>query len=178
MGEGTRRARGEVHPPRRRPSRSRYVRVALASLAAGLLALLALSAPAGAFIHRGHSFLASLETSGENKLSDASAVAVNEQTSGEGAGDIYVLDKGNNRVVRFGPKHEFLEAWGVGVGGGTAYENCKEAAKCKPGVAGFGTPSNPQFDEPVAIAVDNAPSGGKGSPSSGGVYVGGNRHWK
>jgi hypothetical protein len=178
MGEGFFRARAEARSPRRRLCPSCSARVALTSLAAGLLALLAFSAPAGAFIHRGHSFLASLETSGENKLSDATAVAVNEQTSGEGAGDIYVLDKGNNRVVRFGPKHEFLEAWGVGVGGGAAYENCKEAAKCKSGVAGFGTPSNPQFDEPVAIAVDNAPSGGKGSPSSGDVYVVGNRSWK
>jgi hypothetical protein len=149
-----------------------------AAFAASLTTLLVLSAPAGAFIHRGHAFLASLETSGENKLSGPSAVAVNEHSTGEGAGDVYVLDKGNNRVVRFGPNHEFLEAWGVGVGGGSTYERCKEAAECKPGVAGFGTPTNPQFDEPVAIAVDNAPTGAKGSPSSGDVYVVANRTWK
>jgi hypothetical protein len=163
--------------PTRRAPRRRPLRAALVALF-GLAALLMLSAPAGAFLHRGHSFSASLETSGENKLSGPSAVAVNEHSTGAGAGDIYVLDKGNNRVVRFGPNHEFLEAWGVGVGGGAAYEKCTEEAKCKPGVAGFGTPVNPQFDEPVAIAVDNAPSGTKGSPSSGDVYVVANRTWK
>jgi hypothetical protein len=147
-------------------------------LATAFTTLLVLVAPAGAFIHRGHSFSASLETSGENKLSGPSAVAVDERSAGEGAGDTYVLDKGNNRVVRFGPNHEFLEAWGVGVGGGTVYERCKEAASCKPGLAGVGSPTNPQFDEPVAIAVDNAPTGGKGSPSSGDVYVVANRTWK
>jgi hypothetical protein len=178
MGAGSRRVAGRVERSALHARLSRSLRLATATLATAFATLLVLGAPAGAFIHRGHSFLTSLETSGENKLSGPTAVAVNEHSSGEGAGDVYVLDKGNNRVVRFGPNHEFLEAWGVGVGGGTGYETCKEAATCKPGVAGFGTPASPQFDEPVAIAVDNAPSGGKGSPSSGDVYVVANRTWK
>ncbi len=178
MEAGSRTLSGVTQRSARRVSLGRALRVALAAVAAGLATLLVLSAPAGAFVHRGHSFLASLETSGENKLSGPSAVAVDERTEGEGAGDIYVLDKGNNRVVRFGPNHEFLEAWGVGVGGGAGYERCKEAAVCKPGVAGIGSATSPQFDEPVSIAVDNAPAGGKGSPSSGDVYVVANRTWK
>jgi hypothetical protein len=177
MRAGSRRLSGEAE---RRTLRGRLspLKLATAALAAALTTLLVLVAPAGAFIHRGHSFSASLEASGENKLSGPSAVAVDERSAGEGAGDTYVLDKGNNRVVRFGPNHEFLEAWGVGVGGGTVYEQCKEATKCKPGLPGIGSPTNPQFDEPVAIAVDNAPTGGKGSPSSGDVYVVANRTWK
>lgn len=178
MGEGVSRLRGKKQRMPLCASLPRSLSTVLIALTVGLVALLGLSAPAGAFLHRGHSFLASLETSGENKLSGPSAVAVDEKTEGAGAGDTYVLDKGNNRVVRFGPNHEFLEAWGVGVGGGSGYERCTEEAKCKPGVAGFGTPASPQFDEPVAIAVDNAPSGAKGSPSSGDVYVVANRSWK
>ena len=177
MESGSRDVSGGAGRLQRRRALRPLLRV-VASVAVAIAALLLLVAPAGAFLHRGHSFLTSLETSGENALSGPTAVAVNEHASGEGAGDVYVLDKGNNRVVRFGPNHEFLEAWGVGVGGGTSFERCKEASKCKPGVAGFGTPSNPQFDEPVAIAVDNAPAGGKGSPSSGDVYVVANRTWK
>ena len=76
-----------------------------------------------------------------------------------------MLDSGNNRVVHFGPNHEFLQVWGAGVktAGEKTYEVCTEA-NCKAGFAGFG---KGQFDEPVAIAVDNA----KGSPSKGDVYV-------
>ncbi|HEX8714372.1 MAG TPA: hypothetical protein VF706_02295, partial [Solirubrobacteraceae bacterium] len=132
------------------------------------------TASAHALPHRGHSFQAALETSGQNKLSEPSAVAVNERTTGKGAGDVYVLDKANNRVVRFGPNHEFLEAWGVGVKGGAEYERCKVESECKPGVPGLGGPTKVRFDEPVAIAVDNA----SGSPSAGSVYVVANRTWK
>lgn len=154
------------------------VRERLIALAFALAAMVAIVSahvtPAQALLHRGHSFQASLETSGTNKLSEPSSVAVNELTSGKGAGDVYVLDKANNRVVRFGPNHEFLEAWGLGVKGGAEYERCKVEAECKPGVPGFGGPNKVRFDEPVAIAVDNAP----GSPSAGSVYVVANRQWK
>src|SRR6202012_5017923 len=72
------------------------------------------------------------------------------------------------------PNHEFLEAWGAGVKGGTAYEKCSSEEECKPGIAGLGGRAVPIFDEPVAIAVDNA----TGSPSAGDVYVVANRTWK
>lgn len=177
MGDEAPRFEGESLPTHRAGVRVSST-CAFAVLAAALVALV-VAVPAQAFLHRGHVFAGSLETSGENKLSSPSAVAVNEKSEGNGAGDVYVLDKGNNRVVRFGPNHEFLEAWGVGVDtGAEQYERCTEAAKCRPGIAGFGTASSPQFDEPVAIAVDNAPGGPKGSASSGDVYVVANRTWK
>jgi hypothetical protein len=162
---------GEVTPARARLRTA--VLVASVLLLATVAALLN-TAHADALIHRGHSFESALELSGSNKLSSPSAVGVNDATSGNGAGDIYVLDKGNNRVVRFGPNHEFLEAWGAGVNGGSEYERCKVEAECKPGVAGLSGISKPKFDEPVGIAVDNA----IGSPSFGDVYVIANRTWK
>jgi hypothetical protein len=146
--------------------------VILSTLA--VAAALLFAARADALIHRGHVFEGTLETSGANKLSGPSAVAVNDGAGASGAGDSYVLDKGNNRVVRFGPKHEFLEAWGAGVNGGTEYERCKVAAECKAGIAGVSGAGKPKFEEPVAIAVDNA----VGSPSVGDVYVVPNRTWR
>jgi hypothetical protein len=141
-------------------------RSALAGLA--LLAALLIGSPsAHAFSQRGHSFGGSFgEAAG---LSNPSAVAVNELAGGEGAGDVYVLDSANNRVVRFGPapEHAFIEAWGWGVSDGVkAFEKC--VSSCRPGIAGFG---RGQLNDPVAIAVDNS----SGSPSQGDVYVVANR---
>jgi hypothetical protein len=172
MGEG---ARPGVVGIRDGASPARSARTAccaLVALAVSLLALLVAGAPSFALIHRGHSFETSLETSGENKLSSPSAIATNERATGSGAGDTYVVDKGNNRVVRFGPSHEFLEAWGFGVLDGKAeYERCSEAAACKPGLAGF---KPDQFSTPTGIAVDSSSS----SPSAGDVYVVANRSGK
>ncbi len=168
MGEARERTDGDDGMTPRRALAPTLLR-ALAMLVSALVVVLCAAVSASAFVHRGHTFAGSLETSGANKLSRPSAVAVNEST-----GDSYVLDKGNNRVVRFGPNHEFLEAWGVGVGGGTEYERCKVEAQCKPGVVGPSSATKVGFDEPVAIAVDNAP----GSLSKGDVYVVANRTWK
>jgi hypothetical protein len=156
---------GVKSQPALAPRRSQII----VTLAGALTVALLSCASASAFLHRGHAFAGSFETSGSNKLSEPTAVAVNEST-----GDTYVLDKGNDRVVRFGPKHEFLEAWGVGVGGGSEYERCKVEAQCKSGVAGASSPTKVGFDEPVAIAVDNSSS----SLSKGDVYVVANRTWK
>ncbi len=94
----------------------------------------------------------------EQGLSKPSAVAVDEST-----GDVYVLDTANNRVMVYGPKREFLEAWGYGVEtGGEEFQRCTK--ECRDGLPGYG---KGQFDSPVAIAVDNA----AGSPSHGDVYV-------
>jgi hypothetical protein len=102
----------------------------------------------------------SFEAGAGGSLSDPTAVAVDEAT-----GDVYVLDKGNDRVVRFGPAHEFIEAWGFGVkAGGKEYEQCKAGEGCRVGIAGFG---HGQLDEPEGIAVDNDSA----SPSHGDVYV-------
>jgi hypothetical protein len=157
------------------PERRRRVAVISAAIAV-LAVLLVASSPASALIHQGHTFSGSFgEAFGEgdeDKLSGPTSVAVNEANSGAGAGDVYVLDSGNNRVVRFGPapEHAFVEAWGYGVSdGGAAYQQC--TSKCRPGIAGF---ASAQFSSPVAIAVDNA----VGSPSRGDVYVVANRTWK
>jgi hypothetical protein len=142
-----------------------------------LLALFLIGSPtAHALVHRGHvfggSFGEAFGEGGQDRLSGPSALAVDEASSGEAAGDVYVLDSANNRVVRFGPApaHTFLEAWGYGVSNGSReYQRC--ASNCRPGIAGFG---KGQFDSPVAIAVDNA----SGSPSQGDVYIAANRSGK
>jgi hypothetical protein len=147
---------------------------------AGLVALLTCgsllvhSSPASALVQRGHVFGGSFgeRFDGEDRLAKPSGVAVDEASGGEAAGDVYVLDSANNRVVRFGPapEHKLIEAWGYGVADGEdAYERC--AGGCRPGIAGF---KKGQLDDPVAIAVDNA----NGSPSRGDVYVVANRTWK
>ena len=136
------------------------VRLRVAALAAVLAGCLALvfSSPALALIHRGHEFTGSI---GAGALSGPDDVAVNEST-----GDIYVLDAAHNRVMVYGKEHEFLQAWGAGVktAGGKEFEVCNAPETCLPGTAGFG---KGEFDDPVAIAVDNAPK----SPSKGDVYV-------
>ena len=142
------------------PAVASGVRLKVAALSAVLAGCLALvfSSPAAALIHRGHEFTGSI---GAGELSGPSDVAVNEST-----GDIYVLDAAHNRVMVYGKEHEFLQAWGAGVktAGSKEYEVCNAPGPCLPGTAGFG---KGQFDEPVAIAVDNAPK----SPSKGDVYV-------
>ncbi len=155
-----------------RPARSwrRSIGMSLAVLAALLLC----SAPAHAYSQRGHEFEGSFGVSGKGEpSSQPSAIAVDEASSGEGAGDLYVLESANNRVVRFGPgpEHKFIEAWGYGVENGEEeFEKCSK--ECRAGIAGFGKEG--QFSSPVAIALDNA----SGSPSAGDVYVVANRSAK
>jgi NHL repeat len=141
-----------AHPARR----AGRVGAVLAAAAGTLLVLLVFSASASALSQQGHEFVSSF---GGGELSKPSAVAVNETT-----GEIYVLDTGHNRVMVYNAEHKFVAAWGAGVGksGEKSYEVC--TSECKAGVAGYG---KGEFDEPVAIAVDNA----KGSPSNGDVYV-------
>jgi DNA-binding beta-propeller fold protein YncE len=120
------------------------------------------SAPAPALSQRGHEFkgfsFGGLGE-GEGQLKAPAGVAVNEAT-----GDVYVVDRGNNRIERFTEKGEFIEAWGWGVkDGNKEYEICKKGELCHPGIAGG---SNGQFRSADAIAVDNSTSESKGD-----VYV-------
>ncbi len=130
----------------------------------GMLAVLLLNvAPASALLQQGHVPAGSFGESGEASPSRPSAIAVDEAT-----GDVYVLEKTNNRVMVYGPApgHELIEAWGIGVKNGKEeFQHCPGTQKCLPGIAGFGKEG--QLDDPVAIAVDNA----AGSPSAGDVYV-------
>ena len=111
-----------------------------------LATLLIFSSSADAFSQRGHVPVSGPNGSfdeggnggsGEAPTSRPSAIAVNETTTGEGAGDVYVLESANNRVMRYGPgpEHKFIEAWGFGVnvGGSEKYEHC--ASKCQAGIA-------------------------------------------
>jgi NHL repeat len=99
-------------------------------------------------------------------------VALN--TSGAGpanVGDVYVVDRANNRVERFGledngtpslkdDSYFFVSAWGAdvaGPSGGSDYEVCSVATDCRKGVAsgGNGTAAgNGSLDSPQGIAVD------------------------
>jgi DNA-binding beta-propeller fold protein YncE len=84
-------------------------------------------------------------------------VAVNETS-----GDVYVADGGGSggadRVERFDPEGNLIEAWGWGVSDGSAeFQRC--TSSCLPGVAGEGAG---QFIDPVGIAIDQ---------QSGSVYV-------
>jgi hypothetical protein len=156
---------------RRSGGRSRPIASGIAALLAAALALLLSGVPAMALSQRGHEFKASFGGIGigERQFSNPAGVAVNETT-----GDVYVVDRGNNRVERFDATGKFLEAWGFGVKDGEkAYETCKAGEGCKAGLPGKGKGKEgfvlgtKQFISPEAIAVDNT----QGGPSSGDVYV-------
>ena len=115
---------------------------------------------AQALTQRGHAFAFAFggSGSGPGQLADPGDVAVNEVS-----GDVYVVDRANNRVERFGPEGRFIAAWGWGVtDGAKKYEVCE--GTCEIGLAGSG---KGELSSPGAIAIDNAP----GSPSMGDVYV-------
>ena len=105
---------------------------------------------------------AELSIPAEAQLLEPTGVAVNETS-----GDIYVTDRGHNRVERFGNGGEFLAAWGWGVKGGTAYTVCAAGEGCTPRAEK--RPVAEAFSQPEAIAVDN--SGAVTDPSRGDVYV-------
>jgi DNA-binding beta-propeller fold protein YncE len=95
--------------------------------------------------------------SGEGQFDTPNAIAVNEST-----GDVYVLDAGNDRVEIFNAQGTKFE--GEFNGSGTLKN---EEGKAAGGGGGAEEVPSGKFDEPNAIAIDNAPS----SPSFGDVYV-------
>ena len=144
--------------------------VALCVLAGGL----ALSCPP-ALAARGHVFETSFGTpgTGAGELLEPSGVAINEAT-----GDVYVVDKGNNRVEFFSSGGTFegeFNGSGMGLNEGE-----------KAGSGGLsGEVETGQFFEPEGIAVDNScqlhrpqplteattPTCAEADPSDGDVYV-------
>ncbi|HEY7829103.1 MAG TPA: hypothetical protein VIC06_00880 [Solirubrobacteraceae bacterium] len=80
------------------------------------------------------------------------------------SGDVYVADRGNQRVDKFGPAGEFLFAWGWGVADGhtEALQTC--TTDCFVGVYGGG---GGELKNPGGVAVDS----GLLSASHGDVYV-------
>ncbi len=144
----------------------------LLSLALGALAvgMLVLSATALALSERGHVFGSSFASggTGEGQLTSPAGVAVNEAS-----GDVYVVDRGNNRVEQFGPAGEFLSAWGWGVKDGEKeYEVCKAGEGCQAGTPDSGKGAEElklgkaRLVSPEGIAVDNSNTETKGD-----VYV-------
>lgn len=140
--------------------RGRKKRSSVAAFCLAMVWGLACCSAALASSQRGHAFAFSFGGAGDGtgqfkfggtfKLNEPVEVAVDEAT-----GDVYVVDRGNHRLQEFGPKGEFISAWGWGVADGQEkYEVCTSA--CQPGLAGSG---KGEFNEPGAIAVDNSPLG-------------------
>lgn len=144
-----------------------------ALLALGLMLLLC-SSSALALTQRGHVPGTTFGEAGVlgGDFERPSGVAVSEV--GATSGDVYVVDRGNNRVERFDSKGKFISAWGYGVSDGASeYEVCVSATKCQAGIPGTGKGREKfhfgkgQLISPEAIAFDNSPT----SPSVGDVYV-------
>lgn len=151
------------------------------TLTSALIAVGVLAGPA--FAARGHEFGGSFGAPGvgPGQFNDPDGVAVNEAT-----GDVYVVDKGNNRVERFafdaGAKtYSFVGRFD---GSGT-WEDLEELEQVKTGKAAGSGPLEEevptgQFDEPEGIAVDNScvqqgisdpKKCEEADPSNGDVYV-------
>ena len=114
------------------------------------------SAPALALSQRGHvfGFYFGSPGEGDGHFKEPAGIAVNEST-----GDVYVVDRGNNRIEQLGPKGEFIATWGFGVSDGEQkFEVCTTACRAGTGIGAL--------DSPGAIAVDNSTG-----PSKGDVYV-------
>lgn len=131
------------------------------ALVASAALCLLLAASASALKARGHEYSEALSFgtpgSGDGQLKEPSGIAVNEKT-----GDIYVVDSGNNRVVRFNAAHEFVSTWGFGVKDGKKeFEICTSG--CRAGIAGK---SKGALHGAGTIAIDNS-----SGPSAGDIYV-------
>ncbi len=127
---------------------ARRLSSALAVLCALMFAAMCCDAPAWAA--RGHIFSSSFSGrgSGNGQLSEPSGIAVNETTD-----DVYVVDKGNNRVEEFTSAGAYVAQFD---GSGTHPNE------------GSGAPTG-RFSAPEGIAVDNSTN--PLDPSAGDVYV-------
>ena len=104
------------------------------------------------------------------QFSEPESLAV-DNSSGSNAGDVYVADRNNNRIDKFGPNGEFLLAWGWGVADGESarLETCRpqgQSAECFKGLGGEGAGEFAGEAGAVGVAVD-----GSSSASAGDVYV-------
>jgi hypothetical protein len=97
--------------------------------------------------------------SGAGEVEEPHGVAVEQQI-----GDVYITDRNNNRVDKFGPNGEFILAFGWGVADGSLeLQTCTTI--CLAGLEGSGSG---QLALPTGTAVDNDLAGS----SHGDVYVG------
>jgi hypothetical protein len=139
------------------------------AVSVGFVGALGSSGSALAIAQRGHTYAfafggegqgaGELRFKGTFKLAEPSGIAVDEAS-----GDVYVMDRANNRIDRFAPVlgpggelqgEQFLQAFGYGVADGREeYETCTSA--CRAGIAGT---AKGQIKEGGALAIDNSPSG-------------------
>jgi hypothetical protein len=99
--------------------------------------------------------------SGAGQLSEPERIAVDQAT-----GDVYVADRGNNRVDKFDASGNFILTFGRAVDQTTGGDVCTAASgdTCQAGTFGGGAG---QLKAPEFVAVDNS-----GGASAGDVYVG------
>ncbi|HEY7831845.1 MAG TPA: hypothetical protein VIC06_14880 [Solirubrobacteraceae bacterium] len=130
-------------------------RVVLVSLCVVVCGAVVGVAPALAVVSR----FGNGEGPGAGQFREPHGVTVEQES-----GDVYVADKENERVDKFGPGGEFLFAWGWGVADGhtEALQRCTSV--CFTGVYGGGSG---ELRFPEGVAVDNDPL----SASHGDVYV-------
>jgi len=131
-----------------------------------VLAVLGLTA-APALAARGHQFTGSFGSpgSGPGQLGEPAGIAVNEAT-----GDIYYLDKTNDRVEIFNSTGSKFEGEFNGSGLGLGTLGSGQLLNEGKAAGSGGLPeevATGKFGKPVGIAIDNDPS----SPSYGDVYV-------
>src|SRR6202453_1067213 len=142
----------------------RLVRGLISSLCVCAGAVLLYGAPAQALeVHKLQGSFGSAGA-GPGQFDGPAWMAVNDSTNAmtePAAGDVYVVDRGNNRVERFSSTGAYLGQFN---GSGT-YEDEEEAVKVKTGAA---APMG-AFSGPTEIAVDD--SGSPLDPSAGDVYV-------
>lgn len=142
----------------------RLVRGLVSSLCVCAGAALLYGAPAQALeVHKLQSSFGSAGTA-PGEFEGPAWMAVNDSTNTiaePAAGDVYVVDRGNNRVERFSSTGLYLGQFN---GSGT-YEDVEEAVEVKTGAA---APTG-AFSGPMEIAVDD--SGSPLDPSAGDVYV-------
>ncbi len=115
--------------------------------------LLTVASSAAASVEFGH------QGSGAGEFEGPTGVAINDES-----GEVYVVDRNNQRVQRFTEEGGFQVGWGWGVADGTteALQTC--LTKCFAGLEGAGAG---EFSFPEGGAVDNDPL----SSSHGDVYV-------
>lgn len=108
------------------------------------------------------SLFAGGEGSGDGQFIEPVGIAVNDSSDPTVGGDVYVVDKGNNRVERFSAAGAYLSQFN---GSGLLPGEGKAAG------SGAGEEPTGQLSEPEAIAVDNSGKSVVEDPSVGDVYV-------
>jgi hypothetical protein len=118
------------------------------------------------------------EGSGAGQMLEPTGVAANNDSSSLSYGDVYVLDRVNNRVDEFTGEGVFVRAFGWGVNPQEdnpvthareeKLQICTTATGCQKGSSGGGAG---EFKSPVALGGIAVDSNGATDASSGDVYV-------